>query len=335
MPSNDELDLSFLDENDSSTGGFGDDDMFSESDQTPSHPQQPAQQAPQQLDLDLGDMGGDLDDGTQSYDDDDPLAFGMDDYDDQPAQQPAAPAPAPVSSPRGQSRPQPVTQPVAQPAQPASTGYDDFAYAQQPAQQSFNPAPPVQQPVAAPAPQPAQQPQQQMFPSAPKQAKSFMPAPVDVDLIRKIIAILDDYRHLEKEYQNTIKGFMSSLGKVSQSMTEAEVIRAVIDIDPGIRDAVHHFIEAKKLSGSDRAFYLMDLSALQLRNLYNVFKMSAENLDGFDFKSGFHASNDTLPEIKSAALWLNNSIEAYPDAVMAYMIPLDAVLQDAKETMAS
>lgn len=351
MPNNDdEFDVSFLDDDDSSYGPMDDsNDMFSESNQ----PTQPDPQ-PKALDIDIpmqdqeaasiesygGDEGDPLDFGVDELDDDDNYGLGDQTAVPQQAQpQPVAPAPIPAPQPSRQA-PQAPVQPDPQPQAPV---HDDFNYGYQPQTNQFPPmrqAPqpqpaPVQQ-MPQPAPRPVQsQPVQRSFPST-MSNMGFIPKPVDVDLISKVIAILDDYRHLEKTYQDAIKGFMSALSRTEMNdLSEADVIQGVIDIDPGIRDAVHHFIESKSLNGADRAFYLMNLNSVQLNNLYNVFKMSAENLDGYDFKAGFHATNDTLPEIRAAASWLTSSIEAYPNAAMNYMVPLDKVLQDAKETMSS
>lgn len=198
---------------------------------------------------------------------------------------------------------------------------------------------PVQQPVESYQPQktqpsyeaPAVQPNSQKSFIPSNQQKSFLPEPIALDLINKIIAILESYRSLEERMQDAVAGFLMTLDSSNDGSdySEAQIIKSVIEINPNTRDAVHNFIGSYNKKGAERAFYLMSLNANQLNNLSDVISISTQD------STPIHAKDDSLASIRSAAEELDKVLEAYPESNIVYIKPIDDILQKSLEIMQS
>lgn len=168
-----------------------------------------------------------------------------------------------------------------------------------------------------------------------KPSRSFVPDPISIDLIKKIILILKAYRALDENMQQTVAGFLEALRQSRSDNRkidgEADIIKDVIEIDPHIRDAVHDFITAYGKTGADRAFFLMSLNARQLNDLADIIGMSLKD-SGVTRQP---ARNDTLESIRDAAQILEKLIEDFPQSSMSFIYPIDKILQVSLEIMQS
>lgn len=155
---------------------------------------------------------------------------------------------------------------------------------------------------------------------------------VDLSLIRKIIAIIDDYRSLT-DYQAAIRGFIEAYVETINAKVdvndEAALVKAIIEIDPSMRTGVHDLIEAKNRKGAERAFFLVALSESRLRYIGLMLQLSGADIDlGRIGGSGFD-------DLRRSAEIVEKAVEGYADKNMAYITNIDKILQDAKKTMES
>jgi hypothetical protein len=165
----------------------------------------------------------------------------------------------------------------------------------------------------------------------PQSSKMFpLGEQVDLSLIRKIIAIIDDYRSLT-DYQAAIRGFIEAYVETINAKVdvndEAALVKAIIEIDPAMRTGVHDLIEAKNRKGAERAFFLVALSESRLRYIGLMLQLSGADIDLNKISgSGFD-------DLRRSAEVVEKAVEGYADKNMAYITNIDKILQDAKKTM--
>lgn len=169
----------------------------------------------------------------------------------------------------------------------------------------------------------------------PRSRSGFAPEPLSEDLIAKIIVVYNDYMKMSDANKETLQQFLNIMyNDEDRQLEPSMVIKRVIEIDPAKRDALHSLLSAKRKSGSDRAFYLIGLSRVELNELYQMYLNSWNDAQdvahGNDFVKG-----ETIQEISRAAQWLNDAIEKYPTAMIPYIESSDKILQDAYHTMQS
>lgn len=255
-----------------------------------------------------------------------PVADGPDGH---AAQQPvpAAPKPAPVQQPAPQAYP------------PQSM----------PPQQQHAPAPPQQRPAyppqqaagysspVKPDPRYAQQnaaPQYQGAPpqSAPKpsftQRSTISTNAVSVEEIAKIIAAVDRFREMEKQYQDAVREFLCSVNEVDSGTysSEAAVVSGVLRLTPRYHDAVHNLVVAYGKSGADRVFFLIGLTPQQLDEVLDVLSM----LTDVPSNTNGRSEADTI-RVKAQAI--NSSFEPMANDQIEYLRQIDSLLTAVREIM--
>ena len=156
---------------------------------------------------------------------------------------------------------------------------------------------------------------------------------VDVDSIRKIIAIIDNYRSLDEMSKKTTKSFISTLAQVRNRdidvSNEAALVKEIIGVDPQMRDAVHNLIDAKSKVGSERVFFLLDLDAESLKNI-NLLLMIT-NIS----KQKLSIADDDIQSLKEGAKELTGLLDQLKDNQVSYIKKLDKVLQSSARILES
>ena len=255
-----------------------------------------------------------------------------------PAPSPVAPIPAPAPSPAPAPAPVAATQNYTSP-EDSFTSLDDIE--DKPAAAPVEPSTPV-----APAIQKQEQSAPQYQQPAPQQVPVMQTTAymrpvasfnggIDVELIRKIIAIIDDYRHLEAKDQSVLKDFLSSVSALGKSPkidgTEASVVKGVIEIDDDMRDGVIDLMDSKNKTGTNRAFYLMSLDAKRFSNMQIIMQMMQllnqnEIID----------VTDTLPSIRAAAEKMDGYLnERFQGQAVKFLKPVYQVFVDSQKIMES
>lgn len=248
-----------------------------------------------------------------------------------------APAPAPAA---------PVSQDHASP-EDSFTSLDDIA--DEPAQPITAPvvpptpvAPQVQVQQASPVTQPVSQYQQPVSQQVPVMQTTAYMRPVtsfadgiDVGLIGKIIAIIDDYRHLEVKDQSVLKDFLSSVSALGKSPkidgTEASIVKGIIEIDDDMRDGVIDLMDSKNKTGTARAFYLMSLDAKRFSNMQIILQMM--NLLTQDELINV---TDSLQSIRTAAEKMDGYLnERFKGQAVKFLEPVYRVFVDSQKIMES
>lgn len=213
--------------------------------------------------------------------------------------------------------PAPAPQPAPQPSQPMYTP-----------QQYSQPQP---QPVAPqPMPQASAQPQPVPVMAS---AMSHRGAPGDIplDIIKKIIAAVDVYRHLDQKSQNIVNEFFSTLAKIGKAPvvddSEASVVKAVIEIDPDLREGVVDLMDAKNKGGSERAFFLFGMNARRLGNMDLILQM-------LSLSDGSLKVTDSIDSIRQASAsidaCLNERMHGDP---AEFLTPVYSVLKETQKIM--
>ena len=199
---------------------------------------------------------------------------------------------------------------------------------------------PVQQEQSAP--QPVQQYQQPVPRQVPVMKTTAYMNPVtslaggiDVELIRKIIAIIDDYRHLDANDQSVLKDFLSSVSALGRSPkidgAEASVVKGVIEIDDDMRAGVIDLMDSKNKTGADRAFYLMSLDARRFSNMQIIMQMM-QLLDQNEIIN----VTDTLQSIRTAAEKMDGYLnERFQGQAVKFLKPVYQVFVDSQKIMES
>lgn len=324
-----------------------------------SEPQQPAPQAAADDPMVFGNLD-EVADADASTDNDaavsDLYEDPMDDY--QPAPAAAAPAmdPEPAAAPAGSTV---DDQPSYGGVDPSFTSLDPIddpepapAVAQQPAAmqpQYSRPSQPQYSPQyqqlvpASAAPQygqPAQpasltgytQSQHTVLPVVSRMmSHSASTGDVQLDLIKKIIAVVDVYRHLDQKSQGIVKEFLDTLSKIGKAPavddSEAGVIKAVIEIEPDMREGVVDLMSARDKGGSERAFFLFGMSARRLENMDLILQM-------LSLSDGSLKVNDSIDSIRQASLTidtcLNERLRGEPEA---FLKPVYDVLKETQKIM--
>lgn len=258
-----------------------------------------------------------------------------------PAPSPAAPHPDPAPSPA--PAPVPVAASYTSSLEDSFTSLDDIEDkpAAAPVAQSTPVVPSIPQQEQS-APQPVQQYQQTDPQQVPvMQTTAYMNSVtsfaggIDVELIRKIIAIIDDYRHLEAKDQSVLKDFLSSVSALGKSPkidgTEASIVKGVIEIDDDMRDGVIDLMDSKNKTGANRAFYLMSLDAKKFSNMQIIMQMM-QLLNQNEIIN----VTDTLPSIRAAAEkmdWYLN--ERFQGQAVKFLKPVYQVFVDSQKIMES
>lgn len=320
-----------------------------------SEPQQPAPQAAADDPMVFGNLD-EVADADASTDNDaavsDLYEDPMDDY------QPAPAAAAPVIDPEPVAAPSDSTMddqpPYGGGVDPSFTSLDPIddpapvpAVAQQPAamqpQYSRPSQPQYQQPVPASAAPQYGQPAQpasltgytQSQPSVPVMSSMMnhrvSTGDVQLDLIKKIIAVVDVYRHLDQKSQGIVKEFLDTLSKIGKAPavddSEAGVIKAVIEIEPDMREGVVDLMSARDKGGSERAFFLFGMSARRLENMDLILQM-------LSLSDGSLKVNDSIDSIRQASLTidtcLNERLRGEPEA---FLKPVYDVLKETQKIM--
>lgn len=320
-----------------------------------SEPQQPAPQATADDPMVFGNLD-EVADADASTDNDaavsDLYEDPMDDY------QPASAATAPVIDPEPVAAPSDSTMddqpPYGGGVDPSFTSLDPIddpapapSVVQQPAamqpQYSRPSQPQYQQPVpaaAAPQYQPAQpaspagyaQPQHTVLPVVSRMmSHSASTGDVQLDLIKKIIAVVDVYRHLDQNSQGIVKEFLDTLSKIGKAPavddSEAGVIKAIIEIEPDMREGVVDLMSARDKGGSERAFFLFGMSARRLENMDLILQM-------LSLSDGSLKVNDSIDSIRQASLTidtcLNEKLRGEPEA---FLKPVYDVLKETQKIM--
>lgn len=323
-----------------------------------SEPQQPAPQAAADDPMVFGNLD-EVADADASTDNDaavsDLYEDPMDDY--QPAPAATAPAmdPEPVAAPTDSTV---YDQPSYGGVDPSFTSLDPIddpepapAVAQQPAAmqpQYSRPSQPQysqqhQQPVPAPAAPQYGQPAQPASLAGYTQSQPAVPVmssmmnhrvgagDVQLDLIKKIIAVVDVYRHLDQKSQGIVKEFLDTLSKIGKAPavddSEAGVIKAVIEIEPDMREGVVDLMSARDKGGSERAFFLFGMSARRLENMDLILQM-------LSLSDGSLKVNDSIDSIRQASLTidtcLNEKLRGEPEA---FLKPVYDVLKETQKIM--
>lgn len=257
--------------------------------------------------------------------------------------------PAPVQSPAPQPAPASAPEPMAAPQDYTSSPEDSFTslddIEDKPAAAPVVPPTPVassipQQEQSAPHPvQQYQQPAPQQVPVM--QTTAYMnpvtsfAGGIDVELIRKIIAIIDDYRHLEAKDQSVLKDFLSSVSALGKSPkidgTEASVVKGVIEIDDDMREGVIDLMDSKNKTGANRAFYLMSLDAKRFSNMQIIMQMM-QLLNQNEIIN----VTDTLPSIREAAEKMDGYLnERFQGQAVKFLKPVYQVFVDSQKIMES
>ena len=156
---------------------------------------------------------------------------------------------------------------------------------------------------------------------------------VDVGSIRKIIAIIDNYRSLDETSKETTKSFISTLAQVRNISidvsNEAALVKGIIEVDPQMRDAVHNLIDAKSKVGSERVFFLLDLDAESLKNI-NLLLMITDIS-----KQKLSIEDDDIQSLKEGARELTGLLDQLKDNQVSYIKKLDKVLQSSAKILES
>lgn len=355
-----DLDFSFLDSGDDGADGGGFDSGSLSAIGGGSEPQQPAQQAAADDPMVFGDLD-EVADADASTDNDaavsDLYEDPMDDYRPAPAATAPALDPEPVAASAGGAvDDQPSyggvdpsftsLDPIDDPApavmqQPAAMQPQYSQPVQQPSQPQYTQQ--YQQPVPASAALQYSQPAQPASPAGYTQSQPAVPVmssmishrssagDVPLDLIKKIIAVVDVYRHLDQKSQNIVNEFLSTLSKVGKAPevdeSEAGVIKAVIEIDPDMREGVVDLMSAKDKGGSERAFFLFGMSARRLENMDLILQM-------LSLSDGSLKVTDSIDSIRQASLTidacLNEKLRGEPEA---FLKPVYDVLKETQKIM--
>lgn len=321
-----------------------------------SEPQQPAQRPAADDPMVFGNLD-EVADADASTDNDaavnDLYEDPMDDY------QPAPAATAPAMDPEPAAAPADSTvddQPSYGGVDPSFTSLDSIddpepAVSQQPAamqpqysrpsQPQYSPQ--YQQPVPASAAPQYGQPAQPASLAGYTQSQPTVPVmssmmnhrasagDVPLDLIKKIIAVVDVYRHLDQKNQGIVKEFLDTLSKIGKAPavddSEAGVIKAVIEIEPDMREGVVDLMSARDKGGSERAFFLFGMSARRLENMDLILQM-------LSLSDGSLKVNDSIDSIRQASLTidtcLNEKLRGEPEA---FLKPVYDVLKETQKIM--
>lgn len=205
--------------------------------------------------------------------------------------------------------------PAPQPAQPMYT------------QQQYSQPQPV-----APQPMPQASAQPQTFPvMGSSMSHRGVPDDIPLDLIKKIIAAVDVYRHLDQKSQNIVNEFFSTLAKIGKAPvvddSEASVVKAVIEIDPDLREGVVDLMDAKNKGGSERAFFLFGMSARRLGNMDLILQM-------LSLSDGSLKVTDSIDSIRQASAsidaCLNERMHGDP---AEFLTPVYSVLKETQKIM--
>lgn len=223
---------------------------------------------------------------------------------------------------------------------PSFTSLDpiDDGPAPQPAPQTAQPLYPQQQygqlqpqPVASqPTPQASARPQ-----TVPVMAGAVSHAPVPgsipLDLIKKIIAAVDVYRHLDQKNQGIVNEFFSTLAKIGKAPvvedSEAGVVKAVIEIDPDLREGVVDLMDAKNKGGAERAFFLFGMSARRLGNMDLILQM-------LSLSDGSMKVTDSIDSIRQASAAIDTCLNERMHGDPAdFLTPVYDILKETQKIM--
>lgn len=223
---------------------------------------------------------------------------------------------------------------------PSFTSLDpiDDGPAPQPAPQTAQPLYPQQQygqlqpqPVASqPTPQASARPQ-----TVPVMAGAVSHAPVSgsipLDLIKKIIAAVDVYRHLDQKNQGIVNEFFSTLAKIGKAPvvedSEAGVVKAVIEIDPDLREGVVDLMDAKNKGGAERAFFLFGMSARRLGNMDLILQM-------LSLSDGSMKVTDSIDSIRQASAAIDTCLNERMHGDPAdFLTPVYDILKETQKIM--
>jgi hypothetical protein len=156
---------------------------------------------------------------------------------------------------------------------------------------------------------------------------------IDVDLVRKIIFVIDNYRHLDKGSQKTVVQFIRAIsyvkGRRIENLDESSIVKEVIETDPDIRAGVHNLLDAKERDGADRAFFLMGLDSSSLKNIDLFLRLTGTTKDELVVK------DESLASIKRAAEVLNGLLDKLNETQVVYIKKLDDILQSTEKVMKS
>ena len=157
---------------------------------------------------------------------------------------------------------------------------------------------------------------------------------IDVNLVRKIIFVIDNYRHLDKQSQNTVEQFIKAISYVKKNrkiddLDEGDIVKEVIETDPDVRAGVHNLIDAKERSGADRAFFLMGLDSSSLKNINLFLRLTGTT------KNEIAVEDESLASIKNAAEVLNDLLDKLTETQVTYIKKLDGILQSTEKVMKS
>ena len=321
-----------------------------------SGPQQPAAQATADDPMVFGNLD-EVADADASTDNDAAVSGlyedPMDDY--QPAPATTAPAmdPEPAAAPADSTvDDQPAYVGGVDPSFTSLDPIDDPeptpSVAQQPAamqpQYSRPSQPQYQQPVPAPAAPQYSQPAQPASPAGYAQPQHTVPpvvssmmshsvstGDIQLDLIKKIIAVVDVYRHLDQASQRVVKEFLDTLSKIGRAPavddSEAGVIKAVIEVDPDMREGVVDLMNARNKGGSERAFFLFGMSARRLENMDLILQM-------LSLSDGSLKVNDSIDSIRQASLTIDTCLnEKFRGDSEAFLKPVYDVLKETQKIM--
>ena len=223
---------------------------------------------------------------------------------------------------------------------PSFTSLDpiDDGSSPQPVPQTTQPLYPQQQysqlqpqPVASqPTPQASARPQ-----TVPVMAGAVshgtVPGSIPLDLIKKIIAAVDVYRHLDQKSQGIVNEFFSTLAKIGKAPvvddSEAGVVKAVIEIDPDLREGVVDLMDAKNKGGSERAFFLFGMSARRLGNMDLILQM-------LSLSDGSMKVTDSIDSIRQASAAIDTCLNERMHGDPAdFLTPVYDVLKETQKIM--
>ena len=196
---------------------------------------------------------------------------------------------------------------------------------------SPQPVPQTAQPVASqPTPQASARPQ-----TVPVMAGAVshgtVPGSIPLNLIKKIIAAVDVYRHLDQKSQGIVNEFFSTLAKIGKAPvvddSEAGVVKAVIEIDPDLREGVVDLMDAKNKGGSERAFFLFGMSARRLGNMDLILQM-------LSLSDGSMKVTDSIDSIRQASAAIDTCLNERMHGDPAdFLTPVYDVLKETQKIM--
>lgn len=115
---------------------------------------------------------------------------------------------------------------------------------------------------------------------------STKPEAVTVELIDRVIRILENFRNLSEKEKSVAIQFMSN--DHSKEATEAEVAILALNADPMIAKTMKHLRDSYEMEPVDRAFHIMSLTREELHSLGSLVavftsKSISEDLDDLTF----------------------------------------------------